>query len=61
VHQVGFIYKKIRFNSLINLFEFMTFTDFLDTTPCWVVIYTQEHVVPTLTIIAEKIFLFRLH
>jgi hypothetical protein len=34
----------------------MTITDFSDTTPCWVVIYTEEHAVPILTVMAEKYF-----
>jgi hypothetical protein len=32
----------------------MTVTDILNMTPCWMVVYTEEHAVPILTIVAEK-------
>jgi hypothetical protein len=35
----------------------MTFTDFLDMTPCWMVIYIEEHAAPTLTVVAKNIFI----
>ena len=43
--------EKIRFSLL--LFEFMSITVFLDMTPCWMLIYTEENISLTLTVVTE--------